>query len=152
MKLFLFSTTSFFFIVFTLIIVSVSFFGFRSQEENIFIPDTLAGYSIDSVDIFNDYQNWTSSDTFSADDKTVQAIMLLSGASLSYGCGSLSGINGDGLADVIFSKKITQGGTIDYEVGIFLNTGGHEFDLVYKCVVRNSIQYGDPTYYGDCAG
>jgi hypothetical protein len=149
MKLHLLSKKIFLFGGLILVTTCISLFGFRNSEENIFVPDALAGYGVNDIDIFTDYQSWVSSDTFSADDKTAQPIYLL--AAQNNNASTLSDINGDGLADIIYHRRFSSNGYIDHQIAVLLNMGGYEFDLVYKCAITSPTASNEITYYGDCA-
>lgn len=100
---------------------------------------SLAGFGTGAINIFDSYTSWPSSSTLDPTDTVAQTLFLVAdGHGLSH---TIVDMNGDGLSDVIYHASASDWG----QFAIFLNTGGNEFELVYKCAKMSGV------YYGDCA-
>lgn len=107
-----------------------------------------AGNPVYPGNIFNDYLTWKSNTVRKSGDYLVDAIYWLRRGG-TYP--SVTDINGDGLADILYATY-TEGGALYvddvalYGYLVFLNTGSNNFTLAYKCAIT-----GNYVYHGDCA-
>lgn len=111
---------------------------------------TLAGYGVNNIDIFAEYESWTNSPNLKAGDTLVQTLYLMANDGTGVAPNqSLVDINGDGLVDIAYHFRYNGFGASKY--ALLLNKGDNSFELVYKCV-HASAEFGQPReYYGDCA-
>ncbi|MBI5414698.1 hypothetical protein HZA38_04250 [Candidatus Peregrinibacteria bacterium] len=111
-------------------------------------------------DIFANRYNWYSASS-KAHNSIFNVLQKLQGSYVSstppqsYGrFGRFFDVNGDGLLDILYHEGYRDGnsvGTFRTFFALFLNIGGTNFELVYKCTEE---EYSDPrynTYYGNCA-
>ena len=100
---------------------------------------------------FKDYYNWTSSTVYDGNhDWNIDLVPVARVSSSSAAPNvfqMMQDINGDGLADFVFSygKSGSYPGSEENYRCLALNNGAG-WDIVYKCVHRGG------RYYGDCAG
>lgn len=141
-----------FFIPFAIVLLTANIFADKmisrenaNKEANnfsfssTFFPNAEAAWGISDAFLFNNYQSWPSSANRKAEDTQVQSLYLLYQTNSNS---TLSDINGDGLADILYHL----GTSTIQRYAILLNDGALGFNLVYKCVFYNSL------WYGDCAG
>ena len=110
-----------------------------------------SGVSSYGQSCFKDYYNWNSSTTYDGNhDWNLDLVPVASTCAYSS-CTpnvfqTLQDVNGDGLADFVFSySKASNAGSEDIYNCVGLNTGSG-WNIVYKCVQRSGL------FYGDCAG
>lgn len=122
-----------------------------------FLPTVQAlGINVADVDIFNNYLTWTKTASSRGNDKLLSALYHLSyfeptairsSTNQKY---SLVDINGDALPDVLYHDQFYDGSVSNHYLALFLNQGGTNFTLVYKCVRDDTVS--NRGFYGDCAG
>lgn len=110
------------------------------------------GFDTSVLDIFYNYDRWPQSSSLKTDDTTAQSLYILSrtmieGEHHNTNPQSLTDINGDGLADILYHYRSYNDTFSFFYAAILLNQGGLNFDLTYKCV----SDIGRLIYYGDCA-
>lgn len=106
---------------------------------------------------FDNYESWTSSDTFKADAPWSTAFMAThpmnpNSGNTSYGdyyyFDFNTDLNGDGLPDYIYAyHNYSSSYNINYTIDCVYLSNGQGWDLAYRCIVKS-----DGTFYGDCAG
>ena len=140
------------------LVVMIVFLG-KAYGNNLPFGDSEMAFAFGSSSVstlgqscFKNWNNWASSTVYDGNDDwnfdlVPVAVECTSSSCLPNVFQNLQDINGDGLADFIFSY-----GRANYTIGnantyrcIGLNNGAG-WDVVYKCVENSG------NYYGDCAG
>ncbi|QQS58751.1 hypothetical protein IPN35_04055 [Candidatus Peregrinibacteria bacterium] len=138
----------------TAIILSVSvYFSYYendvtlSKPENIWMPSAFAGFDVNTLSIFSDYQSWTASGAPKEEDVLYLILNnLKTGYNSVYSITTQIDINGDGFTDLLYHY----GNGVYSNYGVFVNKGNLSYELAYKCVYTRPSG-SDPKYYGDCA-